>query len=843
MHPDRWRQVESLYHSALEREEPARDVFLREACREDEELRCEVRSLLDQTESGVLNRPLLLGPYRIVGVIGAGGMGTVYQAMDTRLNRMVAIKVSEARFNARFEREARAVAALNHPHICTLYDVGPNYLVMEYVDGRPLHGPMPVSEALRLAIQMADALEAAHRKGIVHRDLKPGNVLVTKSGVKVLDFGLAKMEEPPPGEEESTRTVNPRTEEGTIVGTTAYMSPEQAEGKPVDARSDIFSFGAVLYEMLTGRRAFRGDTKLSVLSAILKEEPEPASSLRKEIPQELERIITRCLRKNPERRFQHMDELKVALEEVKEESDKGTAVTPASVPPKELWRPLIRTAGSRRYVIGVAVAALALVLALAAGLNVGGWRERLMGRAGAPHIESLAVLPLANLSRDPEQDYFADGLTEALITDLGKIRALKVISRTSVMRYKKTDKALPQIARELGVDGIVEGSVQRVGDRVRITAQLIHAPSDRHLWAESYERDLRDVLALEGDVAQAIAAQIRIEVSPEERTRLASARPVNPESYQLYLMGSYHAGKATLEGFSKGIEYFHQAVEKDPGNALAYAGMARCYAYLGGGFGYLPPKETSPKAREAALRALEIDDTLAEAHGALAVIKWQHDWDWPSAEREFQRAVELNPNSEVVHSEYVGYLASMGRLEQAVAEGRLAQQLNPLGGGFGWAYFFTRHYAEALPHLQRSVELDPSPSDATQNLALTLAFLGMHAQALAEAERLSQYAHSPEHQKEALVLAYVYAVSGEPVEARKILEDFNTFSKTSYVDAFWVARVYAGLGQKDKALEYLERAYREHSGTMWALKMDPQCDPLRSDPRFQDLLRRMNFPQ
>jgi serine/threonine protein kinase/Tol biopolymer transport system component len=337
MHPDRWRQVELLYHSALEREEPARDAFLREACREDEELRCEVRSLLDQTESGLLNHPLQLGPYQIVGVIGAGGMGTVYQARDTRLNRMVAIKVSEARFNARFEREARAVAALNHPHICTLYDVGPNYLVMEYVDGQPLHGPMPVSEALRLAIQMADALAAAHRKGIVHRDLKPGNVLVTKSGVKVLDFGLAKMEEPAPNEEEETRTVNPQTEEGMIVGTTAYMSPEQAEGKPVDARSDIFSFGAVLYEMLTGRRAFRGDTKLSILSAILKDEPEPASTLRKEIPQELERIITRCLRKNPERRFQHMDDLKVALEEVKEESDSGAAAMKAATTPRRRW--------------------------------------------------------------------------------------------------------------------------------------------------------------------------------------------------------------------------------------------------------------------------------------------------------------------------------------------------------------------------------------------------------------------------------------------------------------------------------------------------------------------------
>ncbi|SPE26739.1 putative Serine/threonine protein kinase [Candidatus Sulfopaludibacter sp. SbA3] len=338
MRPDRWRQVELLYHSALERHESARDAFLREACREDEELRCEVRSLLDQTESGLLNHPLQLGPYQIVGIIGAGGMGTVYEARDTRLGRTVAIKVSEARFNGRFEREARAVAALNHPHICTLYDVGPNYLVMEYVEGQPLRGPLPVPEALRLAIQIADALAAAHRKGIVHRDLKPGNVLVTRSGVKVLDFGLAKMEDPAPNQDEETRTAEPRTEEGTIVGTTPYMSPEQAQGKPVDTRSDIFSFGALLYEIVTGRRAFRGDSKLSVLSAILREEPEPASSLSKEIPHELERIIARCLRKDPERRFQHMDDLKVALEEVKEESDSGIApMAIKTASPRRRW--------------------------------------------------------------------------------------------------------------------------------------------------------------------------------------------------------------------------------------------------------------------------------------------------------------------------------------------------------------------------------------------------------------------------------------------------------------------------------------------------------------------------
>jgi serine/threonine protein kinase/Tol biopolymer transport system component len=388
MAPERWRQVEQLYHSALEHEGSARDAFLREACRDDEELRREVRSLLDQPESGLLNHPLKLGPYQIVGVLGAGGMGTVYQARDTRLDRIVAIKFSEAQFSDRFEREARMVAALSHPHICTLYDVGPNYLVMEYVEGAPLEGPLPASRALRLAIQMADALAAAHRKGIVHRDLKPANVLVTNSGVKILDFGLAKMEEAAPGDSETTQPTRPPTEAGTIVGTPSYMSPEQAQGKPVDARSDIFSFGAVLYEMLTGKRAFRGETKLAVLTAILKEEPEPVSSIRKGIPPELGTIVARCLRKDPDRRFQHMDDLKIALEDLKEELDSGQleSVAPA-VSKRRRWWPW---------------AAGAACVLLTAGLV---WSLR---RGSAP-AEDLKSVPLITTGNSCCQTFSPDG--------------------------------------------------------------------------------------------------------------------------------------------------------------------------------------------------------------------------------------------------------------------------------------------------------------------------------------------------------------------------------------------------------------------------------------------------
>ncbi len=561
MRPDRWRQVESLYHSALEREAPARDAFLREACREDEELRCEVRSLLDQTESGLLNRPLQLGPYQIVGVIGAGGMGTVYQARDTRLNRMVAIKVSEARFNARFEREARAVAALNHPHICTLYDVGPNYLVMEYVEGQPLHGPMPVSEALRLAIQMADALEAAHRKGIVHRDLKPGNVLVTKSGVKVLDFGLAKMEEPPPGEEESTRTVKPRTEEGTIVGTTAYMSPEQAEGKPVDARSDIFSFGAVLYEMLTGRRAFRGDSKLSILSAILKEEPEPASSVRKEIPHELERIITQCLRKDPERRFQHMDDVRVALEQLKEDSDKGT---PVSVLPKRRPRP------STGALLGAGVV-LVLLAVLLLALNAGGVRDRLLASKPAPSLnpKRVAVAVFENRTGDPSLDNFGKMAAESVNEGLLQIPTIQVVPVSTVFelaaagtRLGRARDPVRTLAEATGSGTVVSGAYYLQGQTLQVRATIMDVMANKPLYAVEpasgpKEKAMEVVESVEQRLIDAVAARY---LDPYFNLLIEEVKPPPFEAQK-----EFAAGRELFDSnLAAAIAHLNRALEIEP---------------------------------------------------------------------------------------------------------------------------------------------------------------------------------------------------------------------------------------------------------------------------------------
>jgi serine/threonine protein kinase/tetratricopeptide (TPR) repeat protein len=565
MGPDRWRQIEVIYHSALERQEPARDAFLREACREDEELRCEVRSLLDQTESGVLNRPLQLGPYRIVGVIGAGGMGTVYQARDTRLNRMVAIKVSEARFNARFEREARAVAALNHPHICTLYDVGPNYLVMEYVDGRPLHGPMPVSEALRLAIQMADALEAAHRKGIVHRDLKPGNVLVTgprgHPGVKVLDFGLAKMEEPASSGEEQARTARPRTEEGTIVGTTAYMSPEQAEGKPVDARSDIFSFGAVLYEMVTGRRAFRGDTKLSILSAILKDEPEPASTLRKEIPHELERIITQCLRKDPERRFQHMDDVRVALEQLKEDSDKGT---PVSVLPKGRPRP------STGVLLGAGVV-LVLLAVLLLALNAGGMRDRMLASKPAPTLnpKRVAVAVFENRTGDQSLENFGKMAAESVNEGLLQIPTIQVVPAStvfelaaSVTKPNRARDPVRALAEATGSGTVVSGAFYLQGQTLQVRATIMDVVAKRPLYAVEpasgpREKAMEVVESVEQRLIDAVAARY---LDPYFNLLVEEVKPPRFEAQK-----EFAAGRELFDSnLATAIAHFNRALEIDP---------------------------------------------------------------------------------------------------------------------------------------------------------------------------------------------------------------------------------------------------------------------------------------
>jgi TolB-like protein/Tfp pilus assembly protein PilF len=784
-----------------------------------------------------------LGPYEILAPLGKGGMGEVYRARDTRLGREVAVKVLPASLSTdpdrlhRFEGEARAASALNHSNILTVHDFGSErgapYVVTELLDGETLRdrlsgGRLPARKALDYAAQVARGLAAAHEKGIVHRDLKPENLFVTKDGrVKILDFGLAKLTHPEASGAPLTQapTETRGTEPGVVMGTVGYMSPEQVRGQLADHRSDIFSFGAVLYETLTGERAFRGDTAVETMNAILKEDPPELARTVDEIPPSLERIVRRCLEKIPDERFQSARDLAFALAETQ---IAPTAVGHISGPSPRRGRLLVRSA------LGFA----ALLIALLA-INAPKLRRQWMRTAEASRVRSLAVLPLENLSGDPEQEFFADGMTEALIADLGKIRALRVISRTSAMRYKGSKKSLPEIARDLDVDAIVEGSVLQSGGRVRITAQLIQAATDRHLWSESYERDLRDILTLQSDVAQAIAKEIRIAVSPQEQARLAKNRRVDPEAHRSYLLGRYWWNKRSAEGFQKALQYFEQAIAKDPTFAAAYAGLSDTYSSLG--YYVLRPREAFPKARAAAAKALELDDTLAEVHASFGNIAFVYDWNWVAAEKSLKRSIELSPGYAPAHHWYSLLLSALGRLDEASAEIRRALELDPLSlimnHNVGLQLYYARRYDEAIEQYRKTLEMDPHFSITRLMLMYAYAEKGMFREAIAQAEGIS---HSNAVRRAAL--AYAYARAGDRPQALGLVADDTAGSERDHAAPEVIAIAYVGLGEKDEAFAWLEKSYEEHTSFATFLKPSPFFDPLRSDPRFAELLRRLGLP-
>ena len=783
-----------------------------------------------------------VGPYEIVAQIGAGGMGEVYRARDTRLGRDVAIKVLPAEFAEdperlkRFEREARATAALSHPNILDVHDVGTfegvPYLVEELLEGESLKerlepGALGVGEAVRIALEVARGLAAAHGKGIVHRDLKPGNVFLTSDGrVKVLDFGLAKLVGTVPLGEAETLTQAPSatTGFGSVMGTVAYMAPEQARGQPVDMRTDVFAFGVVLYEMLVGKRPFVGSTGTDVVAAILKEEPAPLPA---SVSPELAAVVTRCLAKEPGERFQHGGEVEAALAEV----PSGGAIS--------LWPAVTRSL--RRHPLAVGANVVVALVVLAMLLDIGGLRRRLVGGGGAVPIDSLAVLPLENLSGDPEQEYLAAGMHDALITNLGQLAGLKrVIARGSVLRFAKTDKPPREIAKELNVGALVTGAVQRSGNRVRVTAHLIDPASEAQIWGQSYERALSDVLSLENEIVAAITKEIRLQLRPEERARLTSAKPVDPEAYEACLKGRFHYYKLSREELDVAESYFKLALERDPRYALAYQGLAGVW-FSRTDAGFMPPGEAIPNAKAAALKALELDNSLAEAHVTQANLRIL-DWDWSGAGKDFRRALELNPGSAEAHFMYADYLIHVGRTAEWQTEDRRAMELDPLNffwqAFYGWHLVYERKYDEAIAQLEKVAAAQPDFSSARLGLWNAYFKKGADREALAQAKEFFRILGDREVVN---ALDTGWASGGYRAAMKVAGEKLAARSERTHVSAVRIARVFAHAGENGRALDFLEKAYERHETPLYHIAIGREWDALRPNPRFHELLSHMNL--
>jgi adenylate cyclase len=755
------------------------------------------------------------GRYEIRSQLGAGGMGEVYLAQDTTLDRKVALKILPAELAedkdrmSRFVREAKFASALNHPNIITIHEIGEidgtHFITTEYIEGETLktrlqRESLNLKSILEIALQVASALDAAHRAGIVHRDIKPDNVMVRNDGiVKVLDFGLVKLSASnrPEVDREGATKILVNTIEGVIMGTLGYMSPEQARGQETDARTDVWSLGCVLYEMLTHQQPFQGETMTDVLVNVVYKEPASILAHRSDTPAELERIVGKAVRKNRDERYQSAKDLFNDLQQLQTR------------------------------------------LLVEAEITRSGSGERIAQIQPSTFTNSIAVLPFANLSTETDNEYFSEGLTEEIIMNLSKLQRLKVIARSSTTRYVTEGKTHKQTAMDLGVQYLLEGSVRRQGRDLRITAQLINALSDVYVWAETYRGTMDDIFDIQEKVGAEIVQALQLRLSPDEALNLKKRFTENTRAYQLYLQGRFFWNKRSEDGLKTAIKYFEQAIEHDQHYALAWAGIADSYSLLGE-FGNIPRKELYPKAEAAVNKALEIDDRLAEVHTSLASLLMLSKWDWANSQKEFRVALELNPNYATAHHWYSQWLLNRGRIEESLRFISRAAELDPVSQAIlkdkGLVLYYNRQYDEAIELARRTLELDPNYAAAHRLLSLAYQGKEMFDEAVLENQTWGALTRNKIETE--VALAQLYAVSGRTEEARKLLDQDYLVVDQVYRG---LALVYAALGENDNAFKCLEKSYERREEALLTIKVDPKMDPLRSDPRFMTLLKNIGI--